>query len=718
MRDLETVAHFEPLEKMVKVLCKKTQNDSPLFFRVLVAYYFAKLASMMRTNIETQHRGTIPVNLYALNLASSGQGKGHSTNIMEDEVTHLFKERFLNETYPLISEASLAKLAVKRAAKKGTNDDDELLRVTKEFESLGELAFSFDSATVAAVKQMRHKLLMSDAGSMNLEIDEIGSNLLSNADVLSAFLELYDVGKIKQKLVKNTNENVRGEEIDGRTPTNMMLYGTPFKLFDGGKVEDEVNSFFQTGYARRFLVGTSHKSKVTSQPTPDEIFKSLTDTSSNSVITDLAQQLSMLADSVNFGRTLIVQKDVSLLLIEYQLACEKLASNMGEHEEIKRSELAHRYFKAIKLAGAFAFIEGGHEVTEDNLYSAIKLVEESGKAFQKILNRDRNFVKLAKYIADVNREITHVDLVEDLPFYKGPTNQKQELMQLAIAWGYKNNIIIKKSFNDGIEFLRGESLQETDLDNMRISYSGDWVNNYLGEEVPFSALSKLTQAPDMHWVSHHMVDGYRKEENSITGFDMIVLDVDEGVPMALAEKLLKPYKYHMYTTKRHQTPGYGDRFRIVLPMNYRLHLDAKDFKEFMENVYAWLPFQVDNKTNQRARKWETFPGSFIDNDGELLDILPFIPKTAKNEERQKVISDLAGLTNMERWFINNTGTGNRSNQLLKYALMLVDAGFDYDSVLNNVIALNSKLADSIPDAELLTTVMVTAGKAVHKKGTQ
>ncbi len=37
-----------------------------------------------------------------------------------------------------------------------------------------------------------------------MEIDEIGSNLLGQMDVLTTFLELYDVGKVKQKLIKNT----------------------------------------------------------------------------------------------------------------------------------------------------------------------------------------------------------------------------------------------------------------------------------------------------------------------------------------------------------------------------------------------------------------------------------------------------------------------------------------------------------------------------------
>ena len=84
------------------------------------------------------------------------------------------------------------------------------------------------------MKQLRHKLLLANCGSINLQIDEIGSNLIGSVDVLTLFLELYDQGIVKQKLTKNTAENQRGEELDGKTPTNMLLFGTPAKLLDGG----------------------------------------------------------------------------------------------------------------------------------------------------------------------------------------------------------------------------------------------------------------------------------------------------------------------------------------------------------------------------------------------------------------------------------------------------------------------------------------------------
>jgi len=372
--------------------------------------------------------------------------------------------------------------------------------------------------------------------------------------------------------------------------------------------------------------------------------------------------------------------------------------------------LSHRYFKALKLAGAYAFIEKSAELTEDHLYQAIKLAEESGEAFHQLLTRDRNYVKLAKYIATCKQDVTQADMVEDLPFYRGASGQKQEMLSLAIAYGYKNNIIIKKSFSDGIEFLRGETLQETDLSKMVVAHSTDLAYGYQNEVAPFDKLHLLTHSAGRHWINHHTVDGHRQEESCKAGFNLVVLDIDGGTKLNTVRTLLGNYKYLIYTTKRHTEEEH--RFRVIIPINYTLELDAKDYKEFMSNLYEWLPFELDAQTNQRARKWLSHDGHYEYNDGELLDALPFIPKTSKNEERKERLQTQQAMDNLERWVINNIGDGNRNNMLLRYAMILLDANFSFEDIRTRVMQLNNKIADKLDEAEIMGTVMITVGKAL------
>lgn len=711
MIPFEEMKYHPTAEKIVKVMQNKMQIPDALYLRVLVGYYFCLAATQMRCVVATPDSGDIPVNMYALTLAPSGYGKTRSCNMLEGEVLHLFRDRFLQETFPIMAEDNLPKLAVARANRNGTDPDDELRALTREFNVLlGPLLFSFNSGTAAAVKQMRQKLLLANAGSLNLIMDEVGANLTGNQEVFDTFIELFDKGLIKQKLIKNTSDNIRSEEIVAKTPANLLMFGVPMALLDGAKTEDDFMKMLGMGYSRRCFFGYTRKGREIIEMTPEEVLAMRTDTSNDQVMEEISLRLEALADIINANKRLAISRDTYLKLIEYQLDCQKRAHKLPEHMDIRKNEISERSFKVLKLAGAYAFIDDSAEVTEEHLYAAIKLAEDSGKAFEQLLARDKAWVKLAKYIAAVGADVTQADLAEDLPFYKGSLSQKQEMLTQAIAYGYKNNIIIKKKYEDGIEFLRGESLKETDLTAVPVAYSQDMTTGYLNESIPFDQLYKLTQAPSLHWTSHHLSNGYRNEENAIPGFSYVVIDVDGTAKLPVVKTLLQDYKALYYVTKSH-TPE-EHRFRVILPISHQLKLDAKDFKEFYNNLLEWLPFEADPSAAHRCKKWLTHPGHYEYTEGELLDVLPFIPKTSKNEARKILLESQQAMDNLERWMINRIGDGNRNNMLLRFAMILVDAGLSYDGVLNRVMSLNDKIADKLDQAEILGTIMMTAGKAI------
>lgn len=712
--NFENYKHNPILEDLTQVLVKKTQINNPLFYRVLIAYYMGKVAGIMNPMIQTLDRGAIPINIYAINLAPSGFSKGYSTNIIESQVINQFKTKFMKETFPIIGEDSLSKMAVKRANSNGTDPDDEREEINKEFIRAGKLLFSFSEGTSPAVKQMRSKILMANCGAVNLEIDEIGSNLIANTEILNTFLELYDVGKVKQKLTKNTADNVRGEDLDGITPTNMMLFGTPDKLLDGGKVEEEFMSFLDTGYARRCLFAfIKDASNNMLEMTPKEILAQRMNKNNDSALKDVSDKLAKLAEPQHHGKTILVDIDVTEELITYELFCEQRLSDLPASDRIRRAEMKHRYFKSLKLAGAFAFIDESTHITMDHLHSAIKLVEESGEALKELLKRDKAHVKLAKYLAERDEDVTQAELIEDVPSFKGSIAAKNDQIALATAWGYKNNIVIKKSFVDGIEFLSADSLKETNLDEMIISVSDDVAFNYNNTTVKWDEIGQAMMIDNMHWCVHHLRNGHRKDENVITGFNQLVIDVDGDLPLEQAKTLLEDYKCLFYTTKRHTEEV--NRYRIIFPMNYILNLDSKDYKEFMQNVYDWLPFEVDDSTSDRPRKWLTNDGEYYYNDGELIDVLPFIPKTTKAEEQRKILLDSQSLDNLERWFVRSTGKGNRSNQMIKYALMLVDTGSDLIEVQDKIFSLNERLQNPMKEEEINTTIIRTVRQKIRER---
>jgi hypothetical protein len=113
MRDFSKLSFHPTTEKIVDLLCEKTQNSNPQFFRMMACYYVCKMAATMRVQINTKDRGKIPVNFYGVNLGTSGIGKGHSTNILEDDIVNKFRTVFFDETLPQVSDNNLKMLAQK-----------------------------------------------------------------------------------------------------------------------------------------------------------------------------------------------------------------------------------------------------------------------------------------------------------------------------------------------------------------------------------------------------------------------------------------------------------------------------------------------------------------------------------------------------------------------------------------------------------------------------
>lgn len=715
MIDTSTLKHHPLVETLVDILSDRTQNPDKAFFTILVCYHLTKCAAMMRASVDAKGLGKMLVNFYGINAAPSGYGKGHSTTIMEEQVLHHFNAHYMEQTMPHQVDIALADLAVKRANSKGTDDQEELEAVKAEFKKLGAYLTSFDSGTVPAVKQFRHRLLMSKTGAINFEVDEMGSNLLNNKEMVDAYLELYD-GVIKPKLTKNTADSVRNEEVVGKSPTNMMMFGTAAMLLDGAQTERTYMDMLTTGYARRCFFGYSVIEVNKRTLSKEARLKALTDTTHTAKLELIASKLGKLAEHIHHGWVATFTDDVIEKVVDYQLDCEAQMDALRLSDEIRRAELRGRHYKTIKLAGTFAFLDVSNVVTQAHWEAAVKVAEMSGKCFNEMLQRDPTHARLGKYLAETHTPMTCADLIEELPYFPKASGPQKDLLKHAIAWGYKNNVIIKRTITDDIEFYQGDALKETDINAVRLSYSMHVAEGYQPQDkVPFHKIGNLTKLKDAHWCSHHFVDGIRRTSHVIKGCNLIVIDVDGTATLDEAKEVLRDYTYHIYTTKRH-TPQ-EHRFRIVMPMSHTLKLTAEEYVEFMKGVLQFLPFKTDEQTSQANRKWLSNPDADVyENEGKLFDVLPFIPKTKKAEEFQKYITETSNMDSLERFFHKIAEEGNRNNTIARYAFALIDAGHDIDSATAKVLAFNKKLANPLKQDELDSTVMQSMTRKYYQQG--
>jgi len=718
LKDLATIAHHPISEKVVDVLRQRTQNtESDSYFRTVTSFYFALMAASMRTNVLTHDRGVLPVNLYALCTGESGLGKGFSMNIIENTLLKGFRDKFTEDTFSTISELAIEKEAMRLAQRHGSEFEEELDKLKVEAASYGDIPFSFAEGSAPAYKQIRSACQLSTIGATNYIVDEVGSNLGNAQELWNTLLECFDGGLVKDKITKNSSDNKRYKQRHTPVPSNMLAFGTPSKLLDGGKTEADFMSLLETGYGRRFMYGVGNVGKaehVSAEDLYDKLVKSISSTD----VSYLVNLFTNLADPVNFDRMVEVQRNEGIILLQYKLNCEALAMQFGDHEAIPRAQLEHRYFNALKLAATYAFIDSTPNITEAQLYSAIKVVEESGEAFKDIYHRPKNYVRLAKYISSVDEEVTHADIVVALPFYPTAKNKQEELLSLATAWGYKHHHIIKRYIADGIEFFKGEALKETNLDAIGISYvqadsHANATEGFVYKEMRWADhVGQLCQHTNVHWLNHGLTDGYRDDEHVIAGFNIIVLDVDGGASFDTVHTLLNETSAYMYHTKR--STAESNRFRVVIPLKYVLKMSKKEYKEFMNNIISHFPFDIDECSNQRSKKWLSHTGSGTYIEGELFNPLPFIPKTQKNADRERQNKQLSNLPKVEQYFAKQWNSG-RNNTLLAYGMMLLDSGVDLYEAQQRLRAFNDSFSDPVSDDELNNSVFITMSKKSVKE---
>lgn len=715
---LQQTPRHSLMEQCVDLLMERTRKRDPKFFRPLVAYFFAKMAGSMNARVRYAFEDTsIPCNVYAIALAGSGYGKGYSVSIFQDELMSGFRNRFTNETFPEISDYTRWCLASERSAFSGDSEHSEKQKIDAQFSEAGPVPFTFSSATPQAVKAVREKMILGGLGSINYQMDEIAMNLRKESDALPVFFELWDKGHTEMRLILNSTDRKRYQELYGSTPTNMMMFGTPVEVFDGGDNQRLLMSLLAQGLARRCFFAWGEDDSVW-QLTPEERLNMRMNQTKSGVVTALSDHFTALADSGRSGWESIISDDVTLTLFHYDNDCQSKADNMPTHRSVEKTELKNRASKAMKLAGIFAFVDETRTVTEDHIIQAIQVVEDSSEAFDMIINPEEPHIKMAKYMADVEGPQTIAQLLKH-PVYKaaGGDKMRSELMRHAVSWGHTNNIVIRKLYHDTVEMWEGETLDKTSLDKVRLSHSDHDAMRYSPVEVPFEALSELAVAPDRHWCNHFFQNDHRRNAHIIQGFNLVVVDVDGDTDLDFVHYELQDYHFVTYTTKRHTDDEH--RFRLIMPMSHTVKLDVEDYAKFMEGVRLWLPFNPgDDSMLQPAKKWLTNPNALVTiNQGEdkkLLDALPFIPRTQKNEEFHESMEPLSDLDAFERWIATQFHEGNRNNTLLRYAMALVDKkGMrKTHEVRAHVENLNSRLQNGISSDRIQNTIMRSVARRI------
>jgi hypothetical protein len=236
------------------------------------------------------------------------------------------------------------------------------------------------------------------------------------------------------------------------------------------------------------------------------------------------------------------------------------------------------------------------------------------------------------------------------------------------------------------------------------SWSAELSHNYYFEQVDFFDLYQLTWS-DFNYSAGRFRNGHRSVEDWEGGNNCVVLDIDTGLAIEEAKKILQGRDMLglIVTTKSHQKDKHGficDRFRIIFPMRTQLHCPTETYKVIFNEINKLFNYSVDAATKDPSRFYYGNANQlhwYIEG-GTIFDWRMFIPvqkPTIKTYTPQNTIKgDSKALV---EWGIKNIREGNRNMALYWVYEECKRSGYDPVIVVNSI---NSALQRPLETEEL------------------
>ena len=160
----------------------------------------------------------------------------------------------------------------------------------------------------------------------------------------------------------------------------------------------------------------------------------------------------------------------------------------------------------------------------------------------------------------------------------------------------------------------------------------------------------------------------------------------------------------------------ADRFRIVLPMEYALDLEADTYTQMMKNLFDDLPIEVDRLADIGRMYFSSKDCEHWYNEGRLFNADKYIPYTQEEETYKKESTRLSkkNINGISQWVIRNQGIG-RNQSLIKLALLLVDKGFSHSEAKEEISRVNEQFDTPLSKSELERTIFKTISKKEEKE---
>jgi hypothetical protein len=693
-------------QKFVSILDEEVPYKMAL---AIANFSMASLAGHFHAKLALSETNTPPINMIGFILAKSGAKKTSSVIKMEkamrpglDVVEHVRKERELEK----------AKLEGIPA------------RTLKPLSN----ALSTVPGLLANLNDFKDEGI----GLPSMIVDEVSTALAVNPDFVpnvEVISQLFDDGDCKVKIIKD--QELQSEPVYGMGMNGLFIGSEKGILEDASILRKFLLEFISKLGRRCYFVYPMFKEEKVNET---DILKRVKLKREKKEFQDEAMKEIGTVSGRVAGKLLKQEKvhieldDEALELWEvYEEYCDLLAKQIDEDNEVEQLEQAHRHWKMIKLAGAYAIWNESEKITKKEVLEAIYSAELSAKDIGKFVAMAKNlpYEKLVHYFLEGGQPLTYHDLVKKewlkstkgveemvglansklagegqiqvlsgkLSYEKYNYLDKDEDLPVSFKMlppldidKYKKMGMDEKSAYDAAKQERSFSI----VDGYTVKTTKwDKLANLLSHDCVFNPHQFQTLEEGATTTLKNPTGGIRGKDNIKSHASFIILDVDDSdITIDEARDMLQDYRYHMARTSNKDNPY---KFRILLQSDIAINVDGTKWKELIKAIARYLDMLAPDDLPQSQGIFGYNDREVYSNEGDLVPVSEIIQTLRVETKVQKKVTpqerDLAWANREEVfWYAYQANVGFH-DALFRAMKQAFDMGFSYD--------LNEELTDDI-----------------------
>lgn len=667
-------------------------------------------ASQFRINIQHWNGSIIPINSIMFCIAKSGASKDSSLKAAR---------KCFAEGYEILNKKR-QETAIERAiqqAREAGKDIPERFVSYKEFFIPPNPLFVAISTTEGFLQHL-NDLSNDSVGAGYIFSGEIGAELANNMNLtenIKVLAELYDEGSKEVKIVK-AREN-QSKEVKN-LPVSALFIGSQDNLLFDDAIKHKFKTEFTTKLARRsFFIFVNEDIITNTYGSIKEMLEQeriIEDKAINSreAVSEYITELTK--DLINYtNSTIKVSNEVRDLFSLYKRYNEEVANTIDSQFPIAKLTRTHLQWKALKLSGALAVIQGCDTIELQHYKAAVEFVElinNDVSAFEKELVKEpyelfADYVRLYARDGEYSINLHNLRKLGFIPMRGSSDTHLKELVKLVRSYDVNGTYELSK---DVVTFKEIKK-----VDKVLLSYlpcpgtkqqrAVKCNEGFTCDEIVFADLMDMLKG-DYAYSPFKFINGVRGKDNIISGCKWIVLDIDTSeITDTEAHVLLSDINHFIVRTSNKDNPN---KFRVLIELDAEVDIPDIRWKLFIKEITTDLGLVADGLA--KSQIFFSYSGREILHTLDMeplatkpyLDAVSVIDLAPKKAPSKKACSTMLKDTfsTFEKAFNAKDGEGRR--KLIWAARYARELGADKEYTLNLIKQISDYWVKPLPERDL------------------